>query len=184
QVTTQGRDMVIAVELAARGDGSITGLKLHNIANMGAHLQSVTAIPPTFILNMASGCYRIPNVRVESTAVFTNTPSTGPYRGAGRPESVLALERGIDRLAVELGMDPLELRRKNFIQPDQFPFKNALGADYDSGDYAGALEKALDLLGYRQVVQDREAARSRGELMGVGISTFVEPAGSIGGETG
>src|SRR5260370_773989 len=122
QVTTQGRDMITYVELAALHDGTLTGLKLRNIANMGAHLHSATAIPPTFILTMASGCYRIPNVRVETIAVFTNTPSTGPYRGAGRPESVLALERGIDSLAATLGLDPIELRRKNFIQPDEFPY--------------------------------------------------------------
>jgi len=184
QVTTQGRDMLISVELAARRDGTITGLKLRNIANMGAYLHSATAIPPTFILSMASGCYRIPNVRVESTAVFTNTPSTGPYRGAGRPESVLALERGIDRLAAELRMDPVDLRRKNFIQPDAFPYKTATGADYDSGDYGKALDKALDLARYPELLKQRADARARGELVGIGVSTFVEPSGSVGGETG
>jgi carbon-monoxide dehydrogenase large subunit len=184
QVTTQGRDMLIYVDMAATRDGTLTGLKLRCIANMGAQLHSATAIPPTFILNMGSGCYRIPNVRIETMAVFTNTPSTGPYRGAGRPESVLALERGIDRMADELGMDPLEVRRKNFIQPDQFPFTTATGAEYDSGNYAAALDKALDLLDYPRLVQQRDSARARGELMGIGISTFVEPAGSIGGETG
>jgi carbon-monoxide dehydrogenase large subunit len=184
QITTQGRDMVIYVDLAAKRDGTLTGLKLRNIANMGAHLHSATAIPPTFILNMASGCYRIPNVRVETLAVFTNTPPTGPYRGAGRPESVLALERGMDRLASELGMDPIELRRKNFIGPDEFPYRTATGAEYDSGKYAAALDKALDLIGFPRLVHEREAARARGELMGIGVSTFVEPSGSVGGETG
>jgi aerobic carbon-monoxide dehydrogenase large subunit len=184
QVTTQGRDMVIYVELAARRDGTLTGLKLRNVANMGAYLHSASAIPPTFILSMASGCYRIPGVRVESSAVFTNTPSTGPYRGAGRPESVLALERGIDRLAVELGIDAVELRRKNFIQPDEFPYRTATGAEYDSGNYGRALEKALDLANYPELVRQRDAARGRGELMGIGVSTFVEPSGSPGGETG
>jgi carbon-monoxide dehydrogenase large subunit len=184
QVTTQGRDMLIYVDLAAKRDGTVTGLKLRCISNMGAQLHSASAIPPTFILNMGLGCYRIPNVRVETTAVFTNTPSTGPYRGAGRPESVLALERGIDRLADELGMDPVELRRKNFIQPDQFPFTTALGSEYDSGDYAKALDKALDLLNYPALVQERDSARVHGDLVGIGVSTFVEPAGSIGGETG
>jgi carbon-monoxide dehydrogenase large subunit len=184
QVTTQGRDMLISVELAARRDGTITGLKLRNIANMGAYLHSASAIPPTFILSMASGCYRIPNVRVESTAVFTNTPSTGPYRGAGRPESVLALERGIDHLAAKLDMDPIELRRKNFIQPADFPYKTASGANYDSGDYGKALDKALDLANYPQLLKQRDAARGRGELVGIGVSTFVEPSGSLGGETG
>jgi carbon-monoxide dehydrogenase large subunit len=184
QITTQGRDMVIYVDLAAKRDGTLTGLELRNIANMGAHLHSATAIPPTFILNMASGCYRIPNVRVETLAVFTNTPPTGPYRGAGRPESVLALERGMDRLASELGMDPIELRRKNFIGPDEFPYRTATGAEYDSGKYAAALDKALDLIGFPRLVHEREAARARGELMGIGVSTFVEPSGSVGGETG
>src|SRR5437660_9374938 len=133
--------MLLQGDLAAKSDGTLTGLKLRNVANMGAHLHSATAVTPTFILNMASGCYRIPNVRVESLAVFTNTPSTGPYRGAGRPESVLAIERGVDSLAAKLGMDPLELRRKNFIPSDAFPYKTATGAEYDSGDYVKALDK-------------------------------------------
>ncbi|HLZ32209.1 MAG TPA: xanthine dehydrogenase family protein molybdopterin-binding subunit [Chloroflexota bacterium] len=184
QVTTQGRDMVIYVELAAKRDGTLTGLKLRNLANMGAYLHSASAIPPTFIINMASGCYRIPNVRVETNAIFTNTPSTGPYRGAGRPESVLALERGMDRLANALGIDPIELRRKNFIPPDEFPYHTATGAEYDSGNYAGALDKALTLANYPELVRQRDAARRRGELVGIGVSTFVEPSGSPGGETG
>jgi aerobic carbon-monoxide dehydrogenase large subunit len=183
-VTTQGRDMLVYVDLAAKSDGTITGLKMRKIANLGAHLHSATAIPPTFVLNMASGCYRIPNVSVETSAVFTNTPSTGPYRGAGRPESVLAIERGIDFLARDLGMDPIELRRKNFIRPQDFPYKSATGAEYDSGDYAGALEKALQLVHYQDLVGERETARAKGELMGIGVSTFVEPSGSVGGETG
>ena len=123
-------------------------------------------------------------MRVESTAVFTNTPSTGPYRGAGRPESVLALERGIDYLARELGMDAIELRRKNFIGPEEFPYTTATGAQYDSGNYAGALDKALELADYDGLVRQRDAARARGELVGIGLSTFVEPSGSVGGETG
>ena len=183
-VTTQGRDMVMHVEIAARRNGIITGLRLRNVANMGAQLHSASAVTASFMLSMASGCYRIPNIAAESTAVFTNTPSTGPYRGAGRPETVLAIERGIDRLAAELGMDPIELRRKNFILPDQFPYTTASGAEYDSGNYAVALNKALELLGYTQLVREREAARAKGQLIGIGVSTFVEPAGSVGGETG
>ncbi|HET6316665.1 MAG TPA: xanthine dehydrogenase family protein molybdopterin-binding subunit [Chloroflexota bacterium] len=184
QVTTQGRDMVLYVELAAERDGTLTGLKVRQIANMGANLYSVTAVTGMFILSMASGCYRIPNVRAESLTVFTNTPSTGPYRGAGRPEAVLGIERGIDAVARELGMDPLEVRRKNFIAPDQFPYNNALGAEYDSGDYGRALAQALELANYPELVRQRDAARARGELMGIGFSTFVEPSGSPGGETG
>jgi aerobic carbon-monoxide dehydrogenase large subunit len=184
QVTTQGRDMVVHVEIAAKRDGTLTGLKARNVANMGAHLYSASLIPPTFILNMATGCYRIPNVRVESLAVFTNTPPTGPYRGAGRPEAVMAIERGIDAVARDLGMDPIELRRKNFIAPEQFPYRNALGAEYDSGDYGRALARALELADYPELVRQRDAARAHGELMGIGVSSFVEPSGSPGGETG
>src|SRR5207248_670860 len=147
QVTTQGRDMVTYVELAARRDGRLTGLKLRNIGNLGAHLHSASAVPPTFILNMGPGCYTIPNVRIETFAVLTNTPPTGPYRGAGRPEAVLAIERAVDRMAAELGMDPIELRRKNFIAPDAFPYKTATGAEYDSGNYGAALDQAMDLIG-------------------------------------
>src|SRR5260370_22685506 len=184
QATAEGRDMATYVERAARRDGTLTGLKLRNIANMGAHLHSATAIPPTFILTMASGCYRIPNVRVETIAVFTNTPSTGPYRGAGRPESVLALERGIDSLAATLGLDAIDLRRKNFIPAEAFPYKTATGAAYDSGDYVTALNKALDLAHYPGLLAQRDDARAGGELVGIGVSTFVEPSGSVGGETG
>jgi carbon-monoxide dehydrogenase large subunit len=184
QVTTQGRDMVVHVELAARRDGTLTGIKLRNVANLGARLHSASGIPPTFIMSMASGCYRIPNVSVETIAVFTNTPATGPYRGAGRPETVLAIERGVDRMADELGMDPVELRRKNFIQPDEFPYTTATGAEYDSGDYGQALDKALGLANYAELLKQRDAARARGELMGIGLSTFVEPSGSVGGESG
>ncbi|HEX8966689.1 MAG TPA: molybdopterin cofactor-binding domain-containing protein, partial [Chloroflexota bacterium] len=183
-VTSQGRDMLIYVELASQRDGTLTGLRLRNIANMGAYLHSATALPPMFILSMATGCYRIPNVSVETTAVFTNTPPTGPYRGAGRPESVLALERAVDRMAVELGMDPVELRRKNFIRPDEFPYQSATGAEYDSGNYGAALDKAMELFGYAALVSERKVARDRGELMGIGVSTFAEPSGSLGGETG
>jgi carbon-monoxide dehydrogenase large subunit len=184
QVTSQGRDMLTHVELAARRDGTLTGLKLRKIANLGAHLYSATAIPPMFVLSMAPGCYRIPNVSVQTMAVFTNTPPTGPYRGAGRPESVMAIERGIDAVARELSMDPIEVRRKNFIAADQFPYETATGARYDSGDYAKALDRALELANYPELARRRDEARSRGELMGIGVSTFVEPAGSVGGETG
>ncbi len=183
-VTTQGRDMVLYVDLAARRDGTLLGLKVRNIANLGAQLYSATAIPPTFVMNMACGCYRFPTVRVETLAVYTNTPSTGPYRGAGRPESVLGLERGVDVLARELAMDPVALRRKNFIQPDEFPYTTATGAEYDSGNYELALDQALDLLGYDAAIAERDAARARGEIVGIGVSTFVEPSGSVGGETG
>jgi carbon-monoxide dehydrogenase large subunit len=184
QTTTHGRDMITEVEIAARSDGTLTGLTLRNIANLGAHLLSSTPIPPVFILNMGAGCYRVPNVRVESMAVFSNTMSTGPYRGAGRPEAVLAVESAVDEVARELGMDPAEVRRKNFIPAESFPYTTATGARYDSGNYAQALDRALELADYRSLVRQRDEARARGELMGIGLSTFVEPAGSPGFESG
>jgi carbon-monoxide dehydrogenase large subunit len=184
QITTQGRDMVMHVELAAKRDGTLTGLKIRNVANLGATLYSASAVTPMFVLGMAPGCYRIPNVSVQTFGVFTNTPSTGPYRGAGRPESVMAIERAVDLVARKLGLDPIDVRRKNFIPPNAFPYQTAVGSEYDSGDYARALDRALELADYPALVRERDAARGRGELMGIGVSTFVEPSGSVGGETG
>src|SRR5204863_2119827 len=105
--------------LALKRDGTMIGLKVRVVANLGAYLQSSTAGPPQRMLGMAPGCYQIRNVRVEIVTVFTNTTPTGPYRGAGRPESVLNIERLVDQAARELGIDRLELRLKNFIQPNQ-----------------------------------------------------------------
>src|SRR5205823_6501566 len=132
--TIQGRDHSMTSELALKRDGTMIGLKVRVVANLGAYLQSSTAGPPQRMLGMAPGCYQIRNVRVEIVTVFTNTTPTGPYRGAGRPESVLNIERLVDQAARELGIDRLELRRKNFIQPNQFPYITGTGVEYDSGD--------------------------------------------------
>ncbi|HLG69697.1 MAG TPA: xanthine dehydrogenase family protein molybdopterin-binding subunit [Chloroflexota bacterium] len=182
--TIQGRDMAVTAELAAKKDGTLTGFRINNIANMGAYLHSATALPPMFMLNMAPGCYKIPAASATAVGVFTNTTSTGPYRGAGRPEAVLAIERMVDEMAHELGMDAVELRRKNFIQPDEFPYKTAMGVTYDSGDYGKALDRALELAGYDQLLKERDERRAKGELVGIGLSTFVEPSGGLGFESG
>ncbi|MBV9120721.1 MAG: xanthine dehydrogenase family protein, partial [Chloroflexi bacterium] len=182
--TMQGRDLTMYAQLAVKRDGTMTGMKVRLLASLGGYLQSSTAGPPMRMLAMATGAYTIPNVQVEVTGVFTNTVYTGPYRGAGRPESVLAIERMTDQAARDLGIDPLEMRRRNFIKPDQFPYKAATGAEYDSGNYERALDEALELSGYDQLVRDREAARGRGELAGIGFSTFVEPSGGAGFESG
>ena len=182
--TTQGRDMVMNASLAANSDGTLVALKVHAVANMGAYMHFATALPPMYQLTMVSGCYRIPSIRSEIVGVFTTTTSTGPYRGAGRPEAVLIVERMVDQMARELGLDQIEIRRKNFIQPDQFPYQSATGAVYDSGDYERALNRALELAGYDELVRERDEARARGELMGIGISTFVEPSGGAGFESG
>jgi aerobic carbon-monoxide dehydrogenase large subunit len=182
--TIQGRDQAMTSELALKKDGTMLGLKVRVVANCGAYLQSSTAGPPQRMMAMAPGCYQIQNVRVEVVAVFTNTVPTGPYRGAGRPESVLNIERLVDQAARELGIDRLEIRRKNFIQPDQFPYMTAVGVEYDSGDYQRSLADALRISAYDELLRQRDERRARGELVGVGISTFVEPSGGAGFESG
>ena len=181
--TNQGRDQVMTSELALKRDGTMLGLKVRVVANLGAYLQAITAIPPLRMMGMAPGCYQIRNCHVEVIAVLTNTVSTGPYRGAGRPEAVLNIERLIDKAARDLGLDRLEIRRKNFIRPDQFPYRTGVNVEYDSGDYEKSLAEALRLSDYDQMIQYRDAARARGELVGVGISTFVEPSGGVGFES-
>ena len=182
--TVQGRDQHMTSELALTKDGAMIGLKVRVIANCGAYLQSSTAGPPQRMLAMAPGCYQIRNVRVEVVAVFTNTVPTGPYRGAGRPEAVLNIERLADQAARELGLDPIAIRRKNFIQPEQFPYKTAVGVEYDSGDYEKSLDEALRLSNYDDLIRQRDEARGQGKLAGVGVSTFVEPSGGAGFESG
>ncbi|MGH7827259.1 MAG: xanthine dehydrogenase family protein molybdopterin-binding subunit, partial [Candidatus Binatia bacterium] len=180
----QGRDQAMTSELALKQDGTMLGLKVRVVANLGAYLYSNTAGPPQRMMAMAPGCYQIRNVHVEVVAVFTNTVPTGPYRGAGRPESVLNIERLVDKAASELGMDRLEIRRKNFIRPEQFPYRTGVGVEYDSGDYEKSLAEALRLSRYEDLIRYRDEARRRGELIGVGVSTFVEPSGGAGFESG
>jgi carbon-monoxide dehydrogenase large subunit len=182
--TTHGRDQAMTSELALKRDGTMLGLKVRVVANMGAYLYSSTAGPPQRMMGMAPGCYQIQNCHVEVVGVFTNTVSTGPYRGAGRPEAVLNIERLVDKAAHELGIDRLEIRRKNFIRPDQFPYRTGVGVEYDSGDYKKSLDEALKLSEYEKLMRARDEARARGELAGVGVSTFVEPSGGAGFESG
>jgi aerobic carbon-monoxide dehydrogenase large subunit len=181
--TNQGRDQVMTSELALKRDGTMLGLKVRVIGNLGAYLNSLSAIPPLRMMAMAPGCYQIQNCSVEVMAVFTNTVSTGPYRGAGRPESVLNIERLIDKAARDLGIDRLAIRRKNFIRPEQFPYRTGVNVEYDSGDYEKSLAEALRLSDYEKLIGYRDEARQRGELVGVGLSTFVEPSGGVGFES-
>jgi aerobic carbon-monoxide dehydrogenase large subunit len=182
--TIQGRDQAMTSEMALRKDGKILGLKVKVVANLGAYLHASTAGPPQRMLGMACGSYQIQDCRVEIVAVFTNTCPTGPYRGAGRPESVLNIERLLDKAAAVLGMDRLEIRRKNFIRPDQFPYTTGTGVEYDSGDYEKPLREALQMSNYDDLLRQRDERRKRGELVGVGFSTFVEPSGGAGFESG
>jgi len=180
----QGRDMRIDVDLALGRDRTFAGLKVRNVANLGAYLQPAAVGPPGRPLTQSPGCYRIPNVGVDIAGVVTNTTGTGPYRGAGRPESVLLIERVVDAAARELDLDPVAVRRQNFVPPDAFPHTNAVGAVYDSGDYGRALDRALELASWPALLAERDAARARGELMGVGLATFIEPSAGAGFESG
>jgi carbon-monoxide dehydrogenase large subunit len=182
--TIQGRDQAMTSELALRKDGKILGLKVKVVANLGAYLHASTAGPPQRMMGMACGSYQIQDCRVEIVSVFTNTCPTGPYRGAGRPESVLNIERLLDKAADVLGMDRLEIRKKNFIQPAQFPYTTGTGVEYDSGDYEKPLSEALKIADYENLLKQRDARRKNGELVGVGFSTFVEPSGGAGFESG
>ncbi len=179
-----GRDMRITVELALQNDGTFTGLRVRSVANLGAYLQAAAVGPPGRPLSQSPGSYTIPNVGAEIAAVLTNTGAVAPYRGAGRPESVMLIERIVDEAARAVGMDPVAIRRKNFVPADAFPYRNALGAVYDSGDYAKALDRALLLSDYTSLVQQRDTARLEGRLVGLGWSTFIEPSAGAGFESG
>ena len=175
--TVHGRDILGYIDLAARRDGTVLGLKLRLIADIGAYNMLFTADIPTLTLLMASATYSIPAVRATLTEVFTNKTPTDAYRGAGRPEATYFVERAMDMLARELNMDPPELRRKNFIQPKQFPFKTQMGAEYDSGDYEKALDVALESAQWEQLKAERDAARAQGRLVGLGLAMYVEVCG-------
>src|SRR6266852_3474000 len=175
--TTHGRDILGYVDLAAKRDGTVLGLKLRLIADIGAYNMLLTAAIPTLTMMMANANYRIPAIRTTLTEVFTNKTPTDAYRGAGRPEATYFVERAMDMLARELKMDPAELRRKNFIQPHQFPFKTQMGAVYDSGDYERALDLALENAGWERLKAERDAARAEGRLVGLGLSMYVEVCG-------
>ena len=178
--TSHGRGILGYLDLAAKRDGTVLGLKARLIADIGAYETLFTAAIPTLTNGMLSGVYDIPAIRAELTEVFTNKTPTDAYRGAGRPEGIYFIERMMDVLAAELGMDPVAVRRKNFIQPDQFPFQTQAGNLYDSGDYEKALAKALENAGWEKLKAERDAARAAGRVVGLGIAFYVEICG-IGG---
>jgi aerobic carbon-monoxide dehydrogenase large subunit len=175
--THHGRDQIIYVKLGARSDGTLTGCQARVIADLGAYHLLLTPFIPTLGFPVMGGCYKIPSIDLTIDGVFTNKFPTDAIRGAGRPEMTYWIELAMDQLADKLGMDKLELRRKNFPAPEEFPFETALGINYDSGNYAGALDKLLenfDLDGFRR---EQEQARQQGKYLGVGFSTYVEVCG-------
>jgi carbon-monoxide dehydrogenase large subunit len=175
--TIHGRDVVHSLTFAATRDGNITAIKSEAWCAMGAYLELVTPGIPLLGAWIYSGPYEIPNYSVTFTGVFTNTTPTDAYRGAGRPEATYVLERTMDALARELGMDPVELRRKNFVK--EFPHTMASGLTIDSGDYEASLDKLLDHLGLDAIRSEQAERRERGDVkqLGVGFSTYNEMCG-------
>ena len=178
-----GRAQIQDVVIGARRDGTIVGLRADVLAEMGAYPQG--AYLPTLTRKMAAGVYRIPRIEFRSRCVVTNTTPVGAYRGAGRPEAAALIERAMDIVADELGLDPVEVRRRNLIPPDAFPHTTVTGAVYDTGAYEAALAEALRLAGYAELRSDQAARRARGDrrLLGIGVSCYVEVTG-FGSEFG
>jgi aerobic carbon-monoxide dehydrogenase large subunit len=175
-VTWHGRGQLQQVELAAQRDGTVLAVRSRILADMGGHLEPFSSFIPTITPDLQTGCYRIPASQSSLLGVYTNAAPTGPYRGAGRPEAAFLIERMMDRLAGELGIDPVELRLHNFVGPLEFPYTNAGKLTYDSGDYAQTLRRLVEVAGYRQLREAQRRARDDGQLQGIGIATYVEIA--------
>ena len=172
--TIHGRDTINDLELALKKDGRILGLRVRILADMGAYHQLLTPLIPQLTALMQAGCYKIPAIDIEIQGVFTNKMSTDAYRGAGRPEATYNIERIMDVAAHELGMDPVELRIKNFPQAKEFPFTTVTGLVYDSAKYQESIKRALRLSGYDSLRRRQKSGWKNGKYYGVGVSTYVE----------
>jgi aerobic carbon-monoxide dehydrogenase large subunit len=173
-----GRDHVTHVELALDSDAKFLALKVSTLANMGAYLSTFATCVPTYLYGtLLAGTYTTPAIYVETKAVFTHTVPVDAYRGAGRPEATFLVERIVDLAADELGLDPAELRRRNFIPANAFPYQTPVALQYDSGDYQTTLQMAEQAAGYPDFEARREEAARRGKLRGIGIATYIEACG-------
>lgn len=177
QATFQGRAQVADIDIAFDDEGIIKALRMHVIADLGAY-------PPFFIIAhltglMASGNYNIPVIDYRARSVYTNTMSVAAYRGAGRPEAIYYVERAIELVADHLGVDSTEIRRRNYIQPDQFPYATPTNSNYDTGEYEKNLDTALELSKYKALRQEQKERRDNGskKLLGIGVATYVEMCG-------
>jgi aerobic carbon-monoxide dehydrogenase large subunit len=187
QSTIHGRDHITYLEIAGKRNGEVTGLRVKTFANLGGRLSTIgPGIPTTLYARVLSGCYKFPNVYCEVTGVYTNTTFVDAYRGAGRPEATYVVERAMDLFAAEIGMDRAEVRRRNFIAPDKFPYENPSGLGtasggakiyIDSGNYEPALDKGLEMAGYANLAATKAEAKARGKLLGLGLSTYIEVCG-------
>jgi carbon-monoxide dehydrogenase large subunit len=176
---THGRDQTLTATLALDKDAKILGLKIDQIYNVGAYLAAGAGVSPAHAATLMSGVYHMPAIHVFSRSVFTNTAPTGPYRGAGRPEATYVLERLLDRAAAEMGIDRIEIRRRNFVQPPQMPYKTALNYTYDVGEFETVMDKAIRFSDWDGFAARRAASEKQGRLRGLGISTYLESAGAV-----
>jgi aerobic carbon-monoxide dehydrogenase large subunit len=179
QSTIQGRGQIQNIELAADEQGKLRAVRVRLLADMGAYLQLLTPGIPLLGAFVYGGAYDVGAYAFSCTAVFTNKTPTDAYRGAGRPEATYAIERAMDLLAREVGVDPAEIRRRNFIGADQFPYSSVAGLVYDSGNYRQALEKCLDLAGYQELRAEQDRRRQAGDKrqLGLGLSSYFEMCG-------
>jgi carbon-monoxide dehydrogenase large subunit len=179
--TTHGRDHITYLKVGAKRDGTITALKAKTYANLGGVLSTIApGIPTTLYGRMLSGAYRIPNIHCQVLGIYTNTGMVDAYRGAGRPEATYVVERAVDLVAKQLELDPVEVRRKNFIPPDAFPYDPGIlnGLKYDTGEYEKPLDRALEIVDYDGFRAEQEQARREGRYIGIGFSTYVEICGA------
>ncbi len=173
-----GRDHVTKIELALDKAGMFQAIRTETYANMGAYLSTFAPSVPTWLHGtLMAGNYKTPLVYVNVKAVFTNTVPVDAYRGAGRPEATFQLERVIDKAAREIGIDPIELRRKNFIQPDEFPYQTPVAVAYDTGNYQATMDKMLDIADIAGFEKRREASAKKGLLRGLGVNCYIEACG-------
>ncbi|MDQ3519766.1 MAG: molybdopterin-dependent oxidoreductase [Gemmatimonadota bacterium] len=173
-----GRDHVTDAEMALDSDGKILGLRVHTIANLGAYLSLFGPAVPTYLYGtLLSGQYEIPTIFCDVRGVHTHTAPVDAYRGAGRPEACYVIERMVDLGARALSLDPTELRRRNFIPPDKFPYQTPVALTYDSGNYVPALDRALEMLGYEALRAEQAEARKEGRYIGIGFATYIEACG-------
>ena len=186
QTMTHARHHLVSARAAVDDDGTLRGFYADTTVPVGGILAPGGSGVPTNLGVMANGQYDVPGAYVHTTGVFTNTAPTSAYRGAGRPEATYFIERLVDTVARELDMDPAEFRRKNFIDPEDFPFESGLGRTYDSGDYEKTLDRAMEMVDYEGFRERQEEAREEGRYLGLGLSCYVEACGAAPGmfETG
>jgi carbon-monoxide dehydrogenase large subunit len=182
QLDAHGRDHVTKAEMGFDSEGKIVALRVKTFANLGAYLSTFGSCVPTYLHGtLMQGLYTTPKINIDVTATFTHTTPVDAYRGAGRPEATYLLERLVDLAALEMNMDPADLRLKNFIPPfdgvNQPGYQTQVALQYDSGNYKGVLEKGLQILGYADVRNAQKEAANNGKLLGVGFSTYIEACG-------